>query len=186
MKPLTPYDPAAEDGEHPTRAGRPSEGAYARHVVSAIYAHRRDAEAVRDVLIEHGIPGRYITVLHKTEGPVSDEVLKDMLVEGIVGTAIGTGVGALGMLAIVAANVTLFVASPVVAPLAMLGWFAGVGGLLGAAIGADKHTEGTLSDLVKDAIEAGHTVLIVRTHTDAERCLAEEIVNRSTEAQAAH
>ena len=154
------------------------------HVVSAIYPHRRDAEAIRDTLIEHGIAGRDITVLHKAQGPLSDEVLKDMLVEGMIGTAVGTGVGALGMLAIAAANVTLFVASPLVAPLAMLGWFAGVGGLLGAAVGADRHTAGKLSDLVKDAIEAGHTVLIVRTHSEAERRLAVEIINRA--AQRAH
>jgi len=156
------------------------------HVVSAIYPHRRDAEAVRDALIEHGIAGRDISVLHRAQGPLSDEVLKDMLVEGMIGTAVGTGVGALGMLAIAAANVTLFVASPVVAPLAMLGWFAGVGGLLGAAVGADKHTQGKLSDLVKDAIEAGHTVLIVRTHSEAERSLAVELINRATEHQSAH
>ena len=52
----------------------------------------------------------------------SNAVLKDVLVDGTIGTAVGTGVGALAQVALVAANVTLLVASPLVAPLVILGW----------------------------------------------------------------
>lgn len=98
-----------------------------------------------------------------------------MLVDGAIGTAVGTGVGAIGSAALVAANVTLFVASPVVAPLAMLGWFAGLGGIVGAAFGANRK-EGKFSELVKDAIESGNTVLVTYTHNESERELAKEVI----------
>ncbi len=105
----------------------------------------------------------------------SDEVLKEVLVDGAIGTAVGTGVGAIGSAALVAANVTLFVASPVVAPLAMLGWFAGLGGIVGAAFGANRK-EGKFSELVKDAIESGNTVLVTYTHNESEQELAKEVI----------
>ena len=50
----------------------------------------------------------------------SKEVLKNVEVDGTVGTAIGDGV--LGEIALDAANVSLFVASTVMVPLAMIGW----------------------------------------------------------------
>ncbi len=46
----------------------------------------------------------------------SDAVLKDVLVDASIGTAVGTGIGALGSVALAAASVIPFVASPLVAP----------------------------------------------------------------------
>ena len=158
------------------------------HQVSAVYPGREDAETVRLKLVEQGVPSADIVLLHASDPPLpeqpfvdakSDDALKDMLVDGIIGTALGTGVGAIGTVVIAAANVTLFVASPVIAPLAMLGWFAGVGGLVGAAAGADSHTGGRFSDLIKAVIKAGNTVLMVRTHDAAGRHRVEEIINDS-------
>lgn len=152
------------------------------HVLSAVYPSRDEAEGVRQLLEERGIPASEIRVFHATPGPVvgevSDDVLKDILVDGSIGTAMGTGVGALGALAIAVSGMTLFVASPVVAPLAMLGWFAGLGGIVGAAVGANRK-EGRFSELVTDAIQAGNTVLVVRTHREADRTLARAILEAS-------
>ena len=132
-----------------------------------------------------------INVLHEAPSPAVDadllgeegsaEVLKDVLVDGAVGTAVGTGVGAIGAVLMVAGSVTLFVASPVVAPLAMLSWFASVIGLVGAAAGANANsrTNGKFSELVMDAIQAGNTVLIARTHNETDRQLAKEIIDAS-------
>lgn len=50
----------------------------------------------------------------------SKEVLKNVEVDGTVGTAIGDGV--LGEIALDAANMSLFVAGTVMVPLAMIGW----------------------------------------------------------------
>jgi hypothetical protein len=157
------------------------------HKVSAIYPSREEAEAVRQRLIDGGIGASAVDVLHDHSATVveegSDEVLKDMLVDGAVGTAVGTGVGALGTAALWASGITLFVASPVVAPLAMLGWFAGIGGLVGAATGAHQggtlRKEGKFSELVMDAIKSGNAVLVARTHDKTEREVAKKIIGDS-------
>lgn len=161
------------------------------HRISAIYPNREEAELTRKSLIARGIPASDVTVLHEAPSPAvdadllgeegSDEVLKDVLVDGAIGTAVGTGVGAIGAVLMVAGSVTLFVASPVVAPLAMLGWFASVGGLVGAAAGANANsrTKGKFSELVMDAIKAGNTVLIARTHNETDRQLTKEIIDVS-------
>jgi hypothetical protein len=109
-------------------------------------------------------------------------VLKNVLVDGAVGTAIGTGIGALGELALVAANVTLFVASPLVAPLMMLGWGASNGAIVGAAKGATadvKQKDGKFSDLIQDAIMNGQFVLVATTRTEQETVIAREVIKAS-------
>lgn len=152
------------------------------HTVSAVYPSREEAEGVRQVLLERGIAAGEVRIFQEAPSQpaeeVSDDVLKDVLVDGSIGTVVGTGVGALGTLAIVASGITLFVASPVVAPLAMLGWFAGIGGIVGAAVGAGRK-EGRFSELVTDAIKAGNTVLLVRTHCATDQELARNIVEAS-------
>ena len=88
----------------------------------------------------------------------------------------------LGQVALVAANVSLFVASPLIAPLAMLGWGAALGGVVGAVVGAEKsddRTDGKFSDLVLDAIRSGHVVLIVHTLSGEETSLVREIIGDS-------
>ncbi len=177
-----------------TDAGYPQQSYTQRggHKVSAIYPSREEAEAVRQRLIDGGFAGSAVDILHDHPATVveegSDEVLKDMLVDGAIGTAVGTGVGALGTAVLWASGITLFVASPVVAPLAMLGWFAGIGGLVGAATGAaatgapeggTPRKEGKFSELVMDAIKSGNAVLVARTHDEAERELAKKIISDS-------
>jgi len=108
--------------------------------------------------------------------------LTDVVVDVAVGAAVGTVIGGLGEVALVAANVTLFVASPLIAPLFMLGWGAFIGGLVGAAAGAEKPDDkkgGKRSDRVPDAIRAGHVVLIAPTTTAAETTLVRALVGDS-------
>lgn len=109
----------------------------------------------------------------------NNEVLTNVLVDGAIGTAVGTGIGAIAQLALVAANVSLFIASPLVAPLVMLGWGASLGAFVGAAAGANtdvEHKEGWLSDLVRDAIANGQVVLLVQTDTEQETEVAREVI----------
>lgn len=158
------------------------------HKVSAIYPTLDEAERVRQHLIDGGIAASDVALLQNLPLPPdeggNDEVLKDMLVDGAIGTAVGTGVGAIGTAMLWAGGVTLFVASPVVAPLAMLGWFAGLGGLAGAVAGAasqdgKKGKEGKFSELVMDAITSGNVVLVVRTHGETDGALAKDIIGKS-------
>lgn len=159
------------------------------HIVSGIYASRAEAEAVRSQLLEQGLPRNQLRIAERARAEdnnpklaAADEVLQEVLVDGTVGTLLGTGLGALGQIALVAANVTLFVASPLVAPLAMLGWGAVLGGLVGAAAGANRGAKkhaGKFADLVRYAIRTGHVTLIAETLTPEQKTLAANIIGDS-------
>ncbi len=135
-----------------------------RHHVSGFFAHREQAESALSRLVEQGLPRERLRIFANDpaasdtapkEG--SNAVLQDVLVDATIGTAVGSGIGALGSVALAAASVSLFVVSPLVAPLMLLGWGASIGGLIGAAAGATSGSgdkDGWLSDLIGDAIRA--------------------------------
>lgn len=157
-----------------------------RHHVSGFFAHRAEAEGALSRLVERGLPRAQLQLFDAESGPAitelkgqNNEVLTNVLVDGAIGTAVGAGIGALAQLALVAGSVTLFVASPLVAPLVMLGWGASLGAFVGAAAGANKGVEqkdGWLSDLVRDAIASGQVVLVVQTRTEQETATASEVI----------
>ncbi|MFZ6757119.1 hypothetical protein ACO0K9_07850 [Undibacterium sp. Ji50W] len=164
------------------------------------------------VLLSRGIPSERMQIfdselatppaaaLPQQPGPVagSDRALKDILIGGAIGTVIGTGLGALAEVALVAANVRLFIASPLIAPLVMMGWGASIGGLLGATYGAFRKNAGStssgdavetdksgadrqgwLSSLIDDAIHSGQFVLVMQTNTEQETAIAQEVIEAS-------
>ncbi|GGY69223.1 hypothetical protein GCM10011613_11920 [Cellvibrio zantedeschiae] len=152
-----------------------------RHYISGFFSHRDQAETAYTQLMGSGIPRSRLQIFdsqsvapthRSTEG--SNEVLKEVLVDGAVGTAVGMTIGGLAQVALVAANVTLFVASPLIAPLVMMGWGAGIGGILGASAGAAAKAK-PLSELVNDAIKAGQIALVVETQSTEETAAAQAI-----------
>ena len=155
------------------------------HHVAGFFAHRADADAVFSRLVEAGLPREQLKLFAadsaaavQTPQASSNEVLKDVVVDGAIGTAVGTGVGVLAELALVAANVSLFIASPLIAPLAMLGWGASLGGFIGAAVGAGNRQAG-FSALVGDAVASGQIVLVAETRTAQETASARKIIETS-------
>lgn len=100
-----------------------------QHHVSGFFARREDAERALSRLVDGGLARDQVQIIDTDRAPEpvqpvagSHQVLMDVLKDGAIGTAVGTGVGVLTQLALVAANVSLFVASPLIAPLALLGW----------------------------------------------------------------
>lgn len=96
-----------------------------QHHVSGFFARREDAERALSRLVDGGLAREQVLILDTDRAPEpvqpvagSHQVLMDVLKDGAIGTAVGTGVGVLTQLALVAANVSLFVASPLIAPLA--------------------------------------------------------------------
>lgn len=159
------------------------------HYISGFFAKREDAQHTLSVLLARGVPRAQLQIFEIDEPPAelvpkvdNNAVLKDVIVDAAKGSAVGLGLGALAEVALVAANVTLFVTSPLVAPLALLGWGLGLGGVIGGAMGLEAHAtapgekEGWLSDLVRDAIVSGQTVLLVQALTAQETALAREVI----------
>lgn len=165
------------------------------HYVSGFFATREEAQEARAELDARGLPPAQLQ-LYETNSPVSDPpkgdsnaVLKNVVVDGSIGTVVGTGLGALAQVALIAGNVSLFIASPLLAPLVMLGWGASVGGLVGASIGATagekanpEGKEGWLSALVSDAISKGQFVLVAETRTPQQRATAREVIEAAVGA----
>ncbi|MBK7648265.1 MAG: hypothetical protein IPJ12_14160 [Betaproteobacteria bacterium] len=157
-----------------------------RHHVSGFFAHRAEAESALSSLVARGLPRAQLQLFEAESGPAvaeikgeNNEVLTNVLVDGAIGTAVGTGIGALAQLALVAGSVSLFVASPLIAPLVMLGWGASLGAFVGAAAGATtgvEHKDGWLSDLVRDAVASGQVVLVAQTRTMEETETAREVI----------
>ena len=157
-----------------------------RHHVSGFFANRIDAERALSLLVGRGLPRERLYLLDAESvkslpEPKEDSnaVLKDVLVDGAIGTAVGTGLGALAQVAIVAGSTTLFIASPLLAPLAMLGWGASIGAIVGAGIGATASgggKTGPLGDLVHDAIVSGQVVLVAETRSEQETAIAREVI----------
>lgn len=157
--------------------------------VTGIYPKLEHAQAVAHTLLEKGFQRDQLQIIASESAGIGKEVkqdqddkevLKNVVVDSAIGTTIGAGIGALGQVAIVAANVSLFVASPLLAPLMMIGWGAAIGGFIGAANGIsdqDKH----FKDLVKDAVEQGNVVLVANTVTEQETELARQVVRLSVE-----
>lgn len=156
------------------------------HRVLGLYATRAAAEAASDRLVECGMPPENVTILEPGSSssssgearPDSDDVLKEMLREGAIGTAVGTLAGAAGTVAMAVANISLFMASPVVGALSMLGWGASLGAILGAVTGA-KSSKGDVADLVKDTLASGHVVLVAHASNEAETTYARQIIGDS-------
>jgi len=66
------------------------------HIVSGIYASRAEAETVRGKLIEQGLPRKQIKVVERARAEDDnpkladdDQVLKEVLVDGTLGTLVG-------------------------------------------------------------------------------------------------
>ncbi|MGE5450482.1 MAG: hypothetical protein ACM3VZ_01390 [Acidobacteriota bacterium] len=154
------------------------------HWIAGFFDDLTRARATEQTLLAQGVSADQIQLFTGDSASVlpdkrasSDATLKDVLVDGAIGGVVGAGVGALAQVAIVAANVSLFVASPLLAPLAMLGWGATLGGTVGAMMGAEKKAA-PLSALVEDATANGQLVLVVKTQTN----LQSESVKRTMHA----
>lgn len=157
-----------------------------RHHVCGFFANRADAERVLSLLLGRGLPRERLYLLDAEAVKAvpepkedSNAVLKDVLVDGAIGTAVGTGLGALAQVALVAGSTTLFIASPLLAPLAMMGWGASIGAIVGAGVGATAgggDKVGPLGDLVHDAIVSGQVVLVAETRSEHETAIARAVI----------
>ena len=159
------------------------------HRIFGIYTTRQEAEQVRQRLFNEGIAAEQFEIFDEPgdQGhiePNSDEVRNETLTGGAIGTVIGGAAGALGEVALAAANVSLFLASPVIGTLTMIGWGAAAGGVLGGFIGAGGAGKENFADLVRDAVQHGYTVLIVYARTEAETTLAQAVIGESVQDQA--
>lgn len=155
------------------------------HRLLGIYVNRADAGSAREMLVFGGLPRDQVKLLSPggvpepgTRHADSDDVLNEVLRVGAIGTVVGTLAGAAGTLALTVAGASLFVASPILGTLVMLGWGASTGGIVGAVVGTENQ-KGDVSDLVKDALRNGSFVLVAYTLSEAQTTLAQNLLGES-------
>jgi hypothetical protein len=155
------------------------------HRVVGLYPSRALGESARDEMLAHGLQPKQVRLIApgsdavgSDADPDSDDVLKGILRDGAIGTAVGTAAGAGVSIALAAANLTLFIASPVLGALYLLGWGASLGGLVGAAVGSER-SKGDVSSLIVDALASGQFVLVVHAQTEVQTSQAHKVIAAS-------
>jgi hypothetical protein len=152
-----------------------------QHCVSGFFVKQEEAELALTELLHRGIPAQQLALdVHDPQdlrhGAVTDcpLMLKNIRIDSVTGNPDA----AAGDMALTVKSVTLFVASPLIAPLAMLGWAASLGASQGAVKGSIcfQKQEGKLADLVADAIQSGQVVLTVITHSEQQTDIAVEVI----------
>ena len=158
-----------------------------QHCVSGFLVKQEEAEMALAELMHRGIPAQQLALyvqdpqdLQSAASAHHPVVLKSARGD----RAVGAAAGAVGDMALAASSVTLFVASPLIAPLAMLGWGASLGAVVGAVAGSIcfSKQDGKLADLVADAIQSGQVVLMVTTHSEQQTSLAIDIIQSAVGA----
>lgn len=148
------------------------------HHVSGFFVRHEDAEAALSALVASGLPRQRLQLFAADAAAPktnSNVALQNVLIDGGIGAAVGTGISG----TLMAMNVSLFFASPLLAPLMMLGWGASLGGVVGGAVGAtagNGNKEGWLADMISDAISSGQVVLVAQTESMQETAIAREVI----------
>lgn len=162
-----------------------------RHHVSGFFTQRSTAEQALAQLLQRGMDNEQLQIVTgnadtpPTPAPSgkSNKVLKDMLVDIAIGTGIGIGIGALVAVALIVSEVSLFYASPLLAPFALMGMGGFIGGFLGSVIGASSAAgqhHGHFAKLVSKAISHGDVVLVAQTHSEQETRMAREVISATS------
>ncbi|MHB0992453.1 MAG: hypothetical protein ACYC3O_05870 [Burkholderiales bacterium] len=157
------------------------------HKVAGIFATLQDTQSAKNLLIERGITPAHINLIvpedkmiDKKIEPDGDGVAKEVVKDAIIGGVIGGGVGAAGAAAMAAASITLFVASPVLGPLSLMGWGAMIGIIAGGGKGAGIR-EDQFADMVKDVTNDGKFILMVHTASENEFKVAHDTLAELTQ-----
>jgi hypothetical protein len=160
------------------------------HRLIGIYVNRADAGSARESLVYAGLPRSQVKLLAPGDRAAScasrdegDDVLDEVFRVGAIGTVLGTVAGAAGTLALTVSGASLFVASPILGTLVMLGWGASTGDTPGAAVGVGTD-QGDVSDLIRDALNHGSFVLVAYATTEAQTTLAQNLLGESMTAAA--
>lgn len=158
-----------------------------RHHVSGFFSQRSTAEQALTQLIKRGMHSEQLQIVaSNADAPPapapqarSNKVLRDMLIDIAIGTGIGIGIGALIAVALIVSEVSLFYASPLLAPFALMGMGGFIGGFLGSVIGASAGAgqhHGRVAKQVDKAITRGDVVLVAQTHNEQETSMAREVI----------
>lgn len=154
------------------------------HRVVGLYASRAEADEARDLIVARGLSAIQVRVLTE-ESPVPgydaksdpDDVLTNLPRDGANSTTVATEAGSSASITVASSNLTLFIASPLLDTLHLIGWDARRGGLVSDLVGS-KRGKRNLAALIKDALSSGLAVLVMNARSEAETALAQRVLNQ--------
>lgn len=153
------------------------------HQISGFFHFKSQAEIAYSSLIAQGINKNQLS-LHRADfaldnNSASNEssinAFASILLSVAFGVAIGSIVGMLVELSLIASNINLFVASPFIGPVVLIGWGASIGGFIGAVVGAMKKNQ-LLTQMAEEAILHGQFALVVETHDRQQTSTAKTVM----------
>lgn len=154
------------------------------HRVIGLYPNAAAATLDRERVVAQGLAARQIWQLAPGvdaagphAGADSDDVLKDLLRDGTLGAALGTALGVGVAVALWAAGLTLFLGSPLLSALTVVGWGVSMGAMIGALVGLVRD-KGDGGRLIKEALASGQVVLVVHARTEDEATRARAVLGQ--------
>lgn len=168
----------------PTGDGRPDDKTL---TISTLYPNHASAARVHANLLHNGFRASAIVitphplqseVIKGTSSKRSRAILREVMQGGAIGAALGVGVGAVGTLILMATSVASFIASPLLAPSALMVNLATVGFLLGGAFGAANKGMPYPAEVAK-ALDEGQVLLAIKTQGVYENFHANKIIQDS-------
>ncbi|PTS86647.1 hypothetical protein DBR00_00895 [Pseudomonas sp. HMWF032] len=157
------------------------------HHISGFFSQRSNAEQALAQLIQRGMHSEQLQIFSSGIQAQPEQVAqtsrnrqwRDRLIDIAIGMAIGIGIGALIAVALIVSEARLLYTSALLAPFALMGMGAFMGGALGSVIGASASTglqHGKLTKRLDKTVGHGDVVLLAQTHSAQETTLAREVI----------
>jgi hypothetical protein len=140
------------------------------HQISGFFLFKNQAETAYSRLIDQGIKQNQLK-LHRADfasdcNLVTNErsnVFTSILLSVAFGVAIGSIAGMLADLIFLASNNNVYATNALITPTVLLGWCAGLGGLIGLVTGSIQKKQ-ILAQMSEEAFLHGQFAVVVETH----------------------
>lgn len=113
-----------------------------QHNVTGFFNRRSSAEATLEQLLRAGLRPEQLQIItaaslrtHHGRQQREELALQSMLNDGLLGAALGSGIGILVQIGLLLSGTQLFALGPLLSPPLLIGWGAFIGGFLGGLIG---------------------------------------------------
>ncbi|WP_041769482.1 hypothetical protein [Ectopseudomonas mendocina] len=158
-----------------------------RHNVSASFAQRSAAELSLAQLVQRGMSREQLQIFDAGKHEPANLSTRlgsrgtrnSMLRYGGAGAVIGGVLGGLVQAGLVVSDMGLLMASPVLAPIMLVGSGAFLGAFVGALAGVSSLTPKP-SPLMQDEVADGGSVLLANTRSAEETAMAREVLTASS------
>ncbi len=153
------------------------------HQISGFFPFKNQAEIAYASLIAQGINKNQLS-LHRADFALdhnsasnesSNNAFASILLSVAFGVTIGSIAGMLADLIFLASNNNVFALNALITPTVLLGWCAGLGGLIGLIAGSIQKRQ-LLAQMAEEATLHGQFAIVVETHDQQQTAIATSVI----------